>query len=254
MERQASPKNIEVNNAFYDELGDGWYQADDHPIALLRKENECRASWVLEKIENHFSKSVTVLDIGCGGGFLSNDLALQGHKVTGIDLSESSLEAAKRYDKTKSVQYLRGDACALPFQESSFDVVCAMDILEHIQNPELLIHEASRVLRPDGLFFFHTFNRTWLSYLMAVKGLEWVIKNAPSHIHVYDLFIKPKKLIEICEEEHLHVQAIVGLNPNMKKWAFWKMLLTRKVPKDFQFCFSKNLMVGYVGVASKIKN
>lgn len=248
MEKQS----CEINNAFYDDLGEMWYTSSDHPIALLRKENEIRSLWVQQQICRHTKKPVNILDIGCGGGFLSNYLAEQGHRVTGIDLSNQSLEVAKKHDRTNTVCYLHANAYQLPFPDGSFDAVCAMDILEHIEEPQKLIQEASRLLSKDGLFFFHTFNRTWLSFLFAVRGLELAVKNAPKHIHLYRLFIKPKELVELCSQQKLLILDIIGLMPDMKKPAFWKMLMTRKVPDDFAFRFTKSLSVGYCGYAKKL--
>jgi len=146
--------------------------------------------------------------------------------------------------------YLKANAYDLPFQEASFDVVCAMDILEHVENPNQLIQEAGRVLKKDGLFFFHTFNRNPLSYLMIIKGVDWCVQNAPKNMHVYPLFIKPKELGALCKKHHLEVESMIGLRPCLNK-AFFHMLFTRKVPSDFSFCFSKSLSTGYCGFANK---
>ena len=172
-------KGREVNNAFYDSLESLWDGAPDHPIALLRAENAIRTPWVQRMIKKTFPKSCSVLDIGCGGGLLTNPLALDGHQVVGIDLSESSLEWAKKTDTTRSVSYLKADAKQIPLQDGSFDVVCAMDLLEHVTDPNLVIKEASRLLKPHGHLYFHTFNRNLLSYLLVIKGVEWFVKNTP---------------------------------------------------------------------------
>jgi 2-polyprenyl-6-hydroxyphenyl methylase/3-demethylubiquinone-9 3-methyltransferase len=236
-----------INNSFYEELEEGWYTASDHPIALLRAENAVRIPWVLETISDHSA----VLDIGCGAGFLCNALAKAGHTVTGIDLSEKSLEVAKRYDTTQSVQYLTANAYSLPFPNQSFDVVCAMDVLEHIEEPHLLIAEASRVLKPGGLFFFHTFNRNFLSYLLVIKGVDWCVRNAPKNMHVYPLFIKPNELKETCLGYDLTVQEIRGFEPVLFSRSFWKLVFTRKVPENFRFRFSSRPTTGYCGFAKK---
>lgn len=240
-----------INNDFYETLKDDWYDANNHPIALLRAENRCRAPWVAKILKTRLGSNLRVLDIGCGAGFLSNDLSKQGNQITGIDLSESSLQVAQKHDATKKVTYIKGDAYNLPFVENAFDAVCAMDILEHVEKPAVLIHEASRVLRPGGLFFFHTFNRNWLSHLIVIKGVDWFVKNAPKNMHVYDLFITPQELTQLCAAESLTVDTCVGLVPQITKWAFWKMLLTREVPADFAFTFTKSLATGYCGVAVK---
>jgi 2-polyprenyl-6-hydroxyphenyl methylase/3-demethylubiquinone-9 3-methyltransferase len=195
-----------------------------------------------------------VLDIGCGAGLLTNALAKAGHTVSGIDLSESSLEIAKKYDQTKKVRYLTANAYSLPFANEEFDVVCATDVLEHVEDPRLLIAEAGRVLKSNGLFFFHTFNRNLLSYILVIKGVEWCVRNTPKNMHVYPLFIKPKELNELCFFYQLNVIKLIGLRPKFLNCAFFKMLFTRRVSRDFRFCFSRSLATGYCGMAQKWKS
>ena len=91
---------MKINNQFYDELGNDWIDRIDHPVALLRAENALRAPWIAEEIKYRIEKPAKILDVGCGAGFLTNHLAQQQHQVTGIDLSESSLEIAKRTERT----------------------------------------------------------------------------------------------------------------------------------------------------------
>jgi len=249
MERQTGSSSI--NNAFYDHLEEDWYAASDHPIALLRAENAVRNPWVIEELSRKFPSPVSVLDIGCGAGLLTNALAKAGHAVTGIDLSEKSLETAQKHDASHSVHYEKANAYSLPFPDESFDAACAMDVLEHVEEPHLLIAEASRVLKEKGIFFFHTFNRNPLSYLVVIKGVEWCVKNAPKNMHVYPLFIKPRELRSHCDDYQLTVQKIVGLHPALSA-PFFRMLLTRKVPPNFSFRFSKSLATGYCGIAQKI--
>ena len=239
-----------INNAFYDTLKDAWYTASNHPVALLRAENRLRIPWISSEIEKKFPSSVDVLDIGCGAGFLTNALA-EKHTVTGIDLSQTSLSIAEKHDATKSVKYLYADAYSLPFDNTSFDVVCAMDVLEHVESPAQLIKEAARVLKPNGLFFFHTFNRNPLSYLLIIKGVEWCVKNAPKNMHVYSLFITPLELKHLCKTSNLHVQSFLGFRPKFFSFSFFKMLFTRNVSNAFSFRFSKSLATGYCGIAEK---
>jgi 2-polyprenyl-6-hydroxyphenyl methylase/3-demethylubiquinone-9 3-methyltransferase len=247
MEKQACSKTI--NNDFYEDLADRWYTACNHPIALLRAENAVRVPWIIGEI----GQNKTVLDIGCGAGILTNALAKKGHKVYGIDLSPSSLSTAKKYDETGTVTYEVANAYALPYPNETFDVVCAMDVLEHVEEPKLLVSEASRVLKPGGLFFFHTFNRNLLSYLLVIKGVEWCVPNAPKNMHVYPLFIKPDELREICVEKDLNITKLHGFTPKIFTLAFLKMLLKGKVAENLEFRFSKNLTTGYCGQAQKNK-
>lgn len=242
-----------INNAFYEELEEKWYTEWAHPIALLRKENEVRNPWILETIGRHLGPEREVLDVGCGGGFLTNALARAGHNATGIDLSLNSLKIAKTQDATGKARYMQADAMLLPFLDASFDVVCAMDLLEHVEKPATVIKEASRVLKEGGLFFFHTFNRSLLSWLIVIKGVEWCVPNAPPHLHVLDLFIKPEELKRYMLEQKIQVQEMKGLNPKLS-WPFWKSFAKRKVDTELSFRFSSSLKTGYVGYGQKQVN
>lgn len=246
MEKQTST----INNQFYEDLGEHWFTRFDHPVALLRAENNVRIPWILDEIDTYFKKKISLLDLGCGAGFLTHATAIAGHSATGIDLSSTSLEIARQHDTTRSARYLLANAYSLPFKDASFDVVSAMDILEHLEDPGLLIAEASRVLKPGGLFFFHTFNRNLLSYLLVIKGVEWFIRNTPKNMHVYPLFIKPSELEDLCRIYHLTVQKWIGLKPKILPSLF-PILFTRKVPPNFTFSFCKSLATGYCGFAKK---
>jgi 2-polyprenyl-6-hydroxyphenyl methylase / 3-demethylubiquinone-9 3-methyltransferase len=249
---ETKPASSSINNAFYNDLGERWYKAWDDPVALLRVEGKLKDPWVTEQIRQAFpTRPVQVLDIGCGAGFLANALSAQGHSVTGLDLSQGSLKIAHHYDATKRTQFRIADAYHLPFRESTFDAVTAMDFLEHVERPEQVIAEAARVLKPGGRFFFHTFNRNWIAWLIVIKGLEWFVKNTPKHMHLLPLFIKPTELTHFCQKNHMNILEIKGIRPEIARRAFWKLLLTREVPKDFQFRFTPSLTIAYLGQAQK---
>ena len=240
----------QVNNDIYNELGERWYHAKDDPVALLRAEARARNPWVIAEIQKAFA-AASVLDIGCGAGLLANELARQGIAVTGFDASEESLEIARRYDVTGRVRYQYGDANHLPFADESFDAACALDFLEHVEDPAHIISEAARVLKPGGLFFFHTFNRNWVSWLFGIKGVEWFVKNTPRNLHSYRYFIKPSELTAMCEQSSMKVVGMRGLEPVIAQRAFWKMVMTGTVDDDFQFKFTNAKWIGYTGIARK---
>jgi 2-polyprenyl-6-hydroxyphenyl methylase/3-demethylubiquinone-9 3-methyltransferase len=244
------PRSDQVNNDIYDTYGDRWYHAKDDPVALLRAESRTRNPWVVAEIQNVYAQA-KVLDIGCGAGLLTNELARQGMDVTGFDASAESLEVARRYDATARVQYQLGDANQLPYAQESFDVVCAMDFLEHVEDPAQIVAEAARVLRPGGLFFFHTFSRNFIAWLIGIKGVEWFVKNTPPNLHSYRYFIKPAELTAMCERNGFQVKTIRGLEPVIMTRAFWKMLVTGVVEDDFRFRFSNSKLIGYTGLARK---
>jgi 2-polyprenyl-6-hydroxyphenyl methylase/3-demethylubiquinone-9 3-methyltransferase len=244
-------KDKSINNAFYDHLHEKWHEAEDHPIALLRAENALRAPWLMEKVRTYRREKCHILDIGCGAGLLSNPLAEEGHSVVGIDLSSTSLEQAKKQDRTGTVHYLQAAAESLPFAAETFDVVVAMDLLEHVPDPQKVIQEASRVLKPEGLFFFHTFNRNFLSWLLVIKAVEWFVPNTPPRIHVWDFFITPDELQHFCTLHQIAVQEWRGLRPAFYSWGFWKSFFLRRVAQEFRFTFSPSLKTGYVGFGIK---
>ena len=193
----------------------------------------------------------SVLDVGCGGGFLSNHLARSGYRVTGLDASRESLVVATRHDATHTVKYEQGDALGLPYADASFDAVCAMDFLEHVEEPERVIEECSRVLRPGGIFFFHTFNRSFLAWLVVIKGVEWFVRNTPRDMHVLRLFIPPRELTAYCWDHGLEVMELHGSKPVVFSTAFFKMLATGVVPPDFRFEFTLSTALAYTGYAER---
>lgn len=240
-----------INNEAYDLLAEKWYEAQDDPIALLRNQHKLEMPWILEEIRRHIGFRAEILDIGCGAGFLSNDLALAGHKVTGLDLSTSSLKVAENRDVTRSVKYIQGDAYHVPFASQSFDVVASMDMLEHVSEPQQVIAEAARVLRPGGLFFFNTFNKNPLAWLVVIKGMEWFVKNTPPQYHVYSLFLEPHKLSTWMEDVGLETMAVRGIRPIFMQRPMFDLIRTGVVPKDFRFTFSKSPTIAYTGFAKK---
>jgi 2-polyprenyl-6-hydroxyphenyl methylase / 3-demethylubiquinone-9 3-methyltransferase len=236
----------EVDNSIYDQYGDQWYSAVDDPIALLRAENKVKAPWILSRIQG----PSVILDVGCGAGFLSNELALAGHQVTGVDLSESSLKVAAKYDQTKTVTYKVANAYELPFSDASFDVLCAMDFLEHVEDPARAIQEFARVLKPGGKFFYHTFNRNLIAWFVIIKLVEWLIPKTPKHMHVLRLFIKPKELKLYCEMANLKNQDMIGIKPVFSSIPI-SQIFSGKVPPEMRFELTSSLMTSFMGVAIK---
>jgi len=241
-----------IDNSIYDSLGEGWYTAFDNPIALLRQESKVKIPWVLERLEKHFgpSREIQLLDVGCGAGFLTNALSSSGYKMTGLDLSKESLHVAQKYDFGGNAKYVEGDAYQLPFADASFDGVTCMDFLEHVNDPERVIAEIARVLKPNGLFFYHTFNRNFLSYFVIIKLVEWFVSNTPKNMHVLSLFVKPREVIQYCNRHGLRNIEMTGIKPKFSTIKF-RSLFTGVVPKEFSFELTPSLKLSFMGFAIK---
>jgi 2-polyprenyl-6-hydroxyphenyl methylase/3-demethylubiquinone-9 3-methyltransferase len=240
-----------VNNGVYHGLGDRWYDADDDPIALLRAQGRLHVPWVAQRLGRAFGgRPCRVVDVGCGGGFVANDLAQQGHEVVGVDQAEAALAVAARHDVTRRVRYLRADAGSLPFADASFEAAVAMDFFEHVEPLDPVLAEISRVLVPGGLLFFHTFNRNLLSFIVVIKGVEWFVRNVPRDLHLLRQFIKPAELRASCAAYGLATRQILGCEPR-PSLALLQMLLTGIVPPSLAFRFTQRTWTGYSGFAEK---
>ncbi len=241
-----------INNDYYNHLGESWYTADNDPIAVLRAEQNAKNPWVDQIIGQFFSsKDLKIADIGCGAGFLTNYLGTRYSHVSGLDASASSLEVARERDQTKTVNYSLGNAYHLPYETASMDVVCAMDFLEHVEKPEDVIAECSRILKPGGLFFYHTFNRNLLSWLIVIKFMEWFVPNTPKNLHVLHLFIKPNELKLMMTIHKLQHLEIFGIAPCFDL-AFFYSIIRRRVMSGFKFKIGGPKLLGYIGYARKI--
>jgi len=159
----------------------------------------------------------TLLDVGCGGGILSESLADSGAKVTGIDLADKSLQVAKLHllESGKQVEYrkiaVEELAAELP---GHYDVVSCMEMLEHVPDPAAVIAACAQLVKPNGHVFFSTLNRNPKSYLYAVLGAEYVLKLLPRGTHDFAKFIKPSELAQWCRKAGLNVTDVTGMSYN----------------------------------------
>jgi len=247
-----SPVPPSVNNAFYDSLGDLWFEGDGHAIALLRAEGRLKTAYVHEVLDRHgLAGGADVLDAACGGGLVAHPLAAAGHRVLGVDLAPGAVEAAaRRAPPGADVRFVVADAAALPADDASVDAVLLLDMLEHVESTPAVLAEAARVLRPGGVVVFNTFSRTPLAWLVAIHGFTFVVRDAPEHIHVYRLFQSPETLSARCANAGLDVQEVRGVRPRLNR-AFWRSVARRRVDPGFAFAFTGSTAVGYMGHAVK---
>lgn len=236
---------MNINVDIYDSLGERWYTAEDDPVALLRAEHRARIPWILK----YLKPNNDVLDLGCGGGLLTNQLALSGtFSLFGVDQSEAALTTARRHIPNTAIStphYIVGQADQLPFSKHQFDVILAMDFLEHIENPEKIFKEVARILKPNGYFLTHTFNRGFLSKWLVIKAVERFIPNTPKDLHVYSMFIRPEEQNQWAKKHGLILKEQWGLNPKISLKQAQYILLKRRVSSDFSFQKSKKITTGY---------
>ena len=221
MEKTADIILSRINNGYYDSDGDTWWQPDS-PLYLIHSSvNPARISYLKRKLLaglNMDPAGKKALEVGCGGGFLCEEIARMGFNVTGIDPAKKSIESAENHAKSSglNIRYELGSGEALPYQDNTFDIVFCCDVLEHVQNVQKVISEISRVLTPGGTFFYDTFNRTLFSKLAAINISQawkrWAF--APPNLHVWEMFIKPRELGEILAANSLVSKEHTGLMPN----------------------------------------
>ena len=159
----------------------------------------------------------TVLDVGCGGGILSESMAGMGAVVTGIDLSEKALQVAKLHllESGRQVDYRKiavEDMAAE--QPADFDIVTCMEMLEHVPDPDSVITACAKLVKPGGWVFFSTLNRNPKSYLFAVIGAEYILKMLPRGTHDYAKFLKPSEVAQSCRNAGLTVADLTGMSYN----------------------------------------
>lgn len=157
----------------------------------------------------------TVLDVGCGGGILSESMAGLGAKVTGIDLGDKALQVAKLHllESGKQVEYRKIAVEELAAERPGhYDVVTCMEMLEHVPDPQSVVRACAQLVKPGGHVFFSTLNRNPKSYLFAVIGAEYVLNLLPRGTHDYAKFIKPSELAQLCRNAGLDVTDITGMS------------------------------------------
>ncbi len=159
----------------------------------------------------------TVLDVGCGGGILSESMAERGAAVTGIDLGDKALQVAKLHllESGRKVDYRKVAVEALAAEQpGSYDVVTCREMLEHVPDPASTVRACAQLAKPGGYLFFSTLNRNPKSYLFAVIGAEYLLNLLPRGTHDYAKFIKPSELAQFCRDAGLNITDVTGMGYN----------------------------------------
>ena len=195
----------------------------------LHKFNPIRIKYIKNNLINDFDltnkkkplNGLKILDIGCGGGLLSEPLARLGAKVTGIDPIKRNIEIAKHHLKKSKLNIKYYNFSPENFITNiKYDVILNMEIVEHVDNVNFFIKQSTKFLKKSGVMFVATLNQTLKSYIFAILGAEYILKWLPIGTHDWQKFIKPDELIKICKKNSLKLESIDGVsfNPILDKW------------------------------------
>lgn len=225
----------------FNELAAKWWQ-ENGPMKALHQMNPTRLKFIQSEVMRHFkiteSRSVltgkTVLDVGCGAGLLTEPLRRMGGDVTGIDAGSDVLDAARRHakDGNLEIDYVQTTIEDHAKEGLKYDIVTALEIVEHVQDPEKFIRACSGCLKKDGILFISTLNRTFESKLLAIGVAEYVLKLAPAGTHSWEKFLKPHEIEKTLRQEGYGFENLKGLvyHPLKGDWSL-----------------SPNLSVNYIG-------
>jgi 2-polyprenyl-6-hydroxyphenyl methylase/3-demethylubiquinone-9 3-methyltransferase len=216
----------------FSRMAEEWWDVEGK-FKPLHKFNPIRIKYIKESVIENFKlqnneklplNGINLLDIGCGGGLLSEPMCRLGATVTGIDASAKNIEIAKIHAKKNNlnINYI----CTSPekIQKEKFDVILNMEIVEHVENVNLFLNSSSSLLKKDGLMFVATINKTLKSYLFAIIGAEYILRWLPIGTHEWEKFIKPDDLKNILSKFDMTMIKTDGVkfNPILNKWRLSK--------------------------------
>ena len=213
----------------FSKLAEEWWDVNGK-FKPLHMFNPIRIEYIVENIKKHFNilekkanflEGYSILDIGCGGGLISEPMSRLGAKVTGIDASEKNIKIAKSHSNKNKlrINYLKASPETLNSEEK-FDIILNLEVVEHVDNVNLYIKSCSRLLKKNGIMFTATLNRSFVSFIKAIIGAEYVLRWLPIGTHDWNKFIKPEELENFLKEEKFSTLDIKGLtfNPFFNKW------------------------------------
>jgi len=213
----------------FSKLADEWWDVNGK-FKPLHMFNPIRIEYILEEITKHFKldrerklllKNLEILDIGCGGGLISEPMARLGGNITGIDASEKNIKIASLHSKANNldINYLNKSPEQLKEKEK-FDIILNLEVVEHVDNLDLYLQSCKDLLKKNGLMFTATINRTLTSYLKAIVGAEYLLRWLPIGTHDWNKFVKPEELEKKLTDKNFKTNSIKGLefNPIFSKW------------------------------------
>jgi 2-polyprenyl-6-hydroxyphenyl methylase / 3-demethylubiquinone-9 3-methyltransferase len=190
--------------ARFNALAKAWWNPSG-PMGVLHKFNPPRLEYISEALCTHFDRhrdapspldGLSVLDIGCGGGLISEPMARLGARVTGIDPAEKNIRVAQEHAQSMgfTIDYQPVTVEALAEAGQTFDVVLALEVIEHVNNPQAFVASCAHVLKPNGVMIMATLNRTLASFALAIVGAEYVLRWLPRGTHSWNAFVKPSEM------------------------------------------------------------
>lgn len=206
--------------AKFDALADSWWDPEGQSKPL-HQINPLRLQFIKDRT---VLKAAKIVDVGCGGGILTESLALSGADATGVDMGELPLEIARLHalEAGLTIDYQQTTAEAMAANHpAEFDAVTCMEMLEHVPDPQAIIAACAQMVKPGGDVYFSTLNRNPKAWLLAIVGAEYIANMLPKGTHDYARFIKPSELARACREAGLTVSAIAGISyhPLTRKYA-----------------------------------
>ena len=212
----------------FSKMADEWWDVNGK-FKPLHMFNPIRIDYILEMISKHFNlnkeekaplKNLKILDIGCGGGLISEPLSRLGANVTGLDASEKNIKIASLHAKKNNLKINYVNSSPENFDEKNFDIILNLEVVEHVENVDLFLSSCHRLLKSDCLMFTATLNRTFTSYIKAIVGAEYILRWLPVGTHDWNKFIKPEELEEKLKILNFSTLDISGMtfNPLKSKW------------------------------------
>lgn len=204
----------------FSELASRWWDPNSE-FKPLHQINPLRLDFIDERTP---LAGMRVLDVGCGGGILSESMAARGADVTGIDMAEAPLGVARLHALESGVEvdyrYLSAEALAAA-EPAGYDIVTCLEMLEHVPDPASVVRACAELVKPGGAVYFSTINRNPKSFLFAIVGAEYVLRLLPRGTHQYDKFIRPSELHEWCGNAGLEVNEMTGMHYNPLSGHYW---------------------------------